>query len=75
MTEGLHVPAGAVHQHDRTSAGADGLAEFVEHRMHGGGADRGQDQSDASIPFGTDRPRVSQNIAGSVLHLPCRILW
>ena len=28
------VPAGAVHQHDRMSAGADGLAELVEHRPH-----------------------------------------
>jgi hypothetical protein len=30
-------------------AGRDGLAELVQHRLHGGGAHRGQDQGDAGI--------------------------
>jgi hypothetical protein len=57
------VPAGAVHQNHRVSAGADGLGELVEHRLHGGGADRGQDQSDASVAFKTDREQIDRLVA------------
>ena len=46
------VPAGAIHQDDRMGAGVDGLAEFVEHRLHGGGADHGQGQGDPGIALG-----------------------
>jgi hypothetical protein len=62
------LPAGAVHQHDRMSAGADGLAELVEHRLHGGGADRGQDQSDAGVARRTDRTEQIDRLMAQVAH-------
>ena len=58
------VPGGA----DRMNAGADGLAEFVELRRHCGGAHRGQDQSDASVAFGTDRPEEVDRLVAQLAH-------
>jgi hypothetical protein len=62
------VPAGAVHQHDAVGAGADGLAELVEHRLHGGGAHRGQDQCDPGIALGTDGAEPIGRLVAQVAH-------
>jgi hypothetical protein len=32
-------------------AGGDGSAQLVEHQLHGGGVDLGQDQGDAAVTF------------------------
>ena len=51
-------------------AGADRLGEFVEHRPHGGGTDRGQDESDARVAFGTDRPEQVDRLVAEIAHAP-----
>jgi len=49
------VPAGAIHDDDGMGARVDGLAELIEHELHGGGFDGGQHQGDAGVTLGADR--------------------
>ena len=49
-------------------AGADRLAELVQHRLHGGSADAGQDQGDAGIARRTDRAEQVDRLVAQVAH-------
>ena len=62
------VPAGAIHEHDRVGVWRHGLAELVEHRLHGGGTHRGQDQGDAGIARRTDRAEQPDRLMAQVAH-------
>jgi hypothetical protein len=45
-----------------------GLAELVEHRLHGGGADRGQSQGDAGVARRTDGAEQIDRLMAQVAH-------
>lgn len=60
------MPAGAVHEDHRVGAGADGVGELVEHRLHRGGADRGQHQGDAGVALRTDRAEQVDRLVAQV---------
>jgi len=62
------VPAGAVHQHDRMGAGRDGRAKLVQHKLHGGRADRGQDQRDPGIALRTDGTEQGSGVVAEIAH-------
>ena len=49
-------------------AGADGLAELVEHRRHRGGADRGQDQGAAGVARRADRAEQVDRLVAQVAY-------
>jgi hypothetical protein len=55
-------------KYDRMGGWRHGLAELVEHHLHGAGADRRQDQGNASIPLGTDRAEQIGRLVAEVAH-------
>ena len=48
--------------------GRHGLAELVEHRLHGGGAHRGQHERDPGIALRTDRAEQIDRLVAQVAH-------
>jgi hypothetical protein len=46
----------------------DGRGELVEHGLHGGGADAGQDQGDAGSAFGTDGAEQVGRLVSEIAH-------
>ena len=62
------VPASAVHQDHGVGAGADRLAELLEHRLHGSGADAGQHERDPGIAHRTDRAEQIDRLVAQVAH-------
>ena len=48
--------------------GADRLGEFVEHRLHGGGTDRRQDERDAGIARRADGAEQVGGLVAEVAH-------
>ena len=62
------MPAGAVHEHDGMGVGRHSLAELIQHRLHGGSADRGQDQGNAGVARGTDRAEQIRRLMAQVAH-------
>ena len=62
------VPAGAVHEDHGMRVRCHGLAELVEHRLHGGGADRGEDERDAGIALRTDGAEQIDRLMAQVAH-------
>jgi hypothetical protein len=62
------VPAGAVHEDHGMGVRGHGLAEFIQHRLHGGGADRGQDQGNPGVARGTDGAEQIDGLMAQIAH-------
>jgi hypothetical protein len=62
------MPAGAVLEDHRVGAGADGLGEFIKHRLHGDGIHSRQHQGDAGVARRTDRAEQVDRLVAQVAH-------